>query len=156
MVVHRNKKMRKFRGSTTHGWGSRKKHRGSGSRGGSGKAGSGKRAGHKKQHHTLGAHGFLPRRATAAKIMKGINLGDFTLRKLDLLVKEKKITKQGETYHITLTSLGYGKLLGTGNTEAKLNITAPAWSASAEQKVKAAGGEIVSGNKVHLEKAKKE
>jgi len=136
--------MRKFRGSTTHGWGSRKKHRGSGSRGGSGKAGSGKRAGHKKQHYTLGAHGFLPRRVTAVKKMKGINIGDFTLKKLELLVQEKKITKQGEVYHISLASLGYGKLLGTGKAEAKLKIVAPAWSASAEEKVKAAGGEVVS------------
>ena len=136
--------MRKQRGSTTHGWGSRKKHRGSGSRGGTGRAGSGKRAGHKKQLYTLGAHGFLPRRNTTTKIQRGINVGEFTFIKLEKLLEKKKITKQGEAYQITLTSLGYGKLLGTGQPEGKLKIIAPAWSASAEEKVKAAGGEVVS------------
>ena len=42
------KKVRKFRGSHTHGYGSKKKHRGAGSRGGRGMAGSGKRADQKK------------------------------------------------------------------------------------------------------------
>ena len=36
MVVRREKRVRKLRGSKTHGWGSKKKHRGGGSRGGRG------------------------------------------------------------------------------------------------------------------------
>ena len=155
MVVHRNKKMRKQRGSTTHGWGSRKKHRGSGSRGGTGRAGSGKRAGHRKQLFTLGAHGFLPRRFK--KSLPPCNLAELTNERLEKLLTEKKITKQGEIYHIILSSLGYGKLLGTGKVAAKLKIFASSWSASAEEKVKAAGGEVVSAKaKMKEKEVKKE
>ena len=37
-----------MRGTSSHGWGSKKKHRGAGHRGGKGMAGSGKRADQKK------------------------------------------------------------------------------------------------------------
>ena len=40
------KKNTRQRGSHTHGWGAKKKHRGAGNRGGRGNAGSGPRAGH--------------------------------------------------------------------------------------------------------------
>ena len=48
MTVNRRKKVVKQRGSHTHGWGSKKKHRGAGNRGGRGMAGSGKRADQRK------------------------------------------------------------------------------------------------------------
>ena len=44
MTTHKIKKVRKYRGSKTHGGGHMKKRRGSGNRGGFGKAGTGKRA----------------------------------------------------------------------------------------------------------------
>ena len=64
MVVNKRKKNSRQRGSTTHGFGSKKKHRGHGSRGGSGLAGTGKRADAKKPsfwHDTeyFGGHGFV-------------------------------------------------------------------------------------------------
>jgi len=49
MTVHRRKKNKRMRGAkTTHGYGAKKKHRGSGNKGGKGMAGSGKRADQKK------------------------------------------------------------------------------------------------------------
>ena len=42
MVVYKRKKVTKYRGSVTHGGGSRKKRRGAGSIGGRGNAGTGK------------------------------------------------------------------------------------------------------------------
>ncbi len=141
MVVHRQKKVRKYRGSTTHGGGSRKKRRGSGSRGGRGRAGSGKRAGHKKYHFTLGTEGFLPRREEQNR--RGINVAFFTLEKLEQLVNLGKVKKQGEYYLVDLATLGYAKLLSTGEAQAKLKITAEACSAAAKGKVEAAGGEVI-------------
>ena len=44
MVVNKRKKFSRQRGGHTHGWGSKKKHRGSGNRGGKGMGGTGKRA----------------------------------------------------------------------------------------------------------------
>ena len=43
-----NIRKKRMRGTKTHGWGSKKKHRGAGNRGGRGMAGAGKRAEHKK------------------------------------------------------------------------------------------------------------
>ena len=48
MVTYKTKKVSKYRGSSNHGGGMRKKRRGAGSRGGRGNAGTGKRAGQKK------------------------------------------------------------------------------------------------------------
>ena len=61
MVVRFRKKVRRMRGSHTHGWGAKKKHRGAGSRGGRGQAGMLK---HKKSWmlkndpHHFGERGF--------------------------------------------------------------------------------------------------
>ena len=57
----KRKKSRKLRGHKTHGYGSKKKHRGAGNRGGRGMAGTGKRAGQKKPsmpEDYLGKKGF--------------------------------------------------------------------------------------------------
>ena len=48
MVIFKRKKNTRQRGSHTHGWGAKKKHRGKGNKGGSGNAGSGKRSDSKK------------------------------------------------------------------------------------------------------------
>ena len=61
MVVRRQKKVKKQRGSRTHGWGL--VHRGSGQKGGVGNAGRGKKAHCKKpqvwKERYLGKHGFV-------------------------------------------------------------------------------------------------
>ncbi|MBI2145986.1 uL15 family ribosomal protein [Candidatus Woesearchaeota archaeon] len=140
MVVHRRKKVTKYRGSVTHGGGSRKKRRGAGSRGGRGNAGTGKRAGQKKaglKNFHLGRHGFV--RHPLAEQYKIINVGDLTLPKV-----QKWGTKEGDTYVVDLTKIHCGKLLGTGNTHLKLKVIVPRHSAQAEEKIKAAGGSIVS------------
>ncbi len=147
MVVHRKKKVRKYRGSTTHGGGSRKKRRGSGSRGGVGRAGSGKRASHKKRHFSIGTSGFLPRRDVLQIKAKecALNLEDLTPQKIDALVAQGSAQKNGDTVFIDLTSLGYTKLLGSGKCFGKFHLLISSWSSSAEEKVKAAGGEVREG-----------
>ena len=146
MVVNKRRKVVKYRGYSTHGGGSRKKRRGSGSRGGVGNAGTGKRAGQKKASkftEVLGKHGFTVGGARADKL-KVINVGYFTVAKVKKWVEAEKAIKEGDHYTIDLTSLGYGKLLGTGKTTLKLKIIVDQCSPQAEEKIKTAGGEVVS------------
>ena len=65
------------------------------------------------------------------KTIKKINVGD--------LVK----LADGKT-ELNLRKLGYGKLLGSGKITLKLKIQVDSYSARAEEKIKAAGGELVS------------
>src|SRR3990167_1002872 len=84
MVVHKRKKLVRYRGSMTHGWGAKKKHRGSGNRGGFGMAGSGKRADQKKisilkyyGHEYFGKKGFKrPQKVTRINKVNAINIID--------------------------------------------------------------------------------
>ena len=74
----KKKKLVKQRGSKTHGWGSKKKHRGAGNRGGKGNAGSGKRADQKKpsfwksKDWKYGIYGFKTPKTKNIKIIKTI------------------------------------------------------------------------------------
>ncbi|MDP3990013.1 MAG: uL15m family ribosomal protein [archaeon] len=153
MVTRKTKKVNKYRGSTTHGGGHRKKRRGAGSRGGRGNAGSGKRAGHKKYGKVLGRTGFLPRRGVPE--IKAITVGYFTLQKVNKLVVAGKAVKEGDAFSINLGKLGYGKLLGTGNTSLKLNLQVDSVTASAEEKIASAGGKVISSGQDKSSKSKK-
>jgi len=146
MVTNKRKKVVKYRGGSTHGGGARKKRRGAGSRGGRGFAGSGKRAGHMRMKHVkaghiMGQHGFTSKSRTNGK---AINVHYFTSKRVQKLVDEGKALKEGAFYSIDLGALGYTKLLGTGNTSLKLKITVAKCSSRAVEKIKAAGGEVVS------------
>ena len=146
MVTYKRKKVGKYRGGSTHGGGARKKRRGAGSRGGRGNAGSGKRAGHMKMKyvkagHILGRHGFTSKNVT---VVKAVNVGYFTSDRVAKLVKQGKAHKEGNVYALDLAGLGYTKLLGTGTTPVKLKLTVESCSASAAEKVAAAGGEVIT------------
>jgi len=143
MTTHKRKKVTKYRGHTTHGGGHRKKRRGAGSRGGRGNAGSGKRAGHKKAgiSRKLGSRGF---KSKSGPKDKALNVGYFTIENINKLVSSGKVVKEGNYYLVDIKKLGYDKLLGAGNTKLKLKVTSLVYSARAEQKIKAAGGEMVS------------
>ena len=142
MTAIRRKKVTKYRSHTTHGGGHRKKRRGAGSRGGRGNAGSGKRAGHKTFGKKLGKHGFT--RGGNNIFIKAVNIGYFTLETLEKLVQKGKAVKQGDAYILDLPKLGFQKLLGTGNTNVKLHLSVPYFSARAEEKIKTAGGMITA------------
>ena len=145
MVVSKRKKVTKYRAHTTHGGGHRKKRRGAGSRGGRGNAGTGKRAGQKvagMKTRTLGTRGFTSKTLG----MKAVTLSYFTAKTLEKLVEKKLITKESDFYSIDLAKLGYQKLLSTGNIKSKLKIKVEKFTPRAEEKVKAAGGEIISSD----------
>ena len=137
MVVNKRKKFSRQRSSHTHGWGSKKKHRGAGSRGGRGMAGSGKRGDAKKTLYWkdkkyFGKYGFKMK--GVKKEVKAINIGDI----------EENIEKflKGEEV-IDLGKFGYNKLLGKGQVRSKLKIKVDSASAKAVEKIKKVGGEVV-------------
>src|SRR3989344_7248475 len=100
MPANRRKKDSRLRGSHTHGWGSKKKHRGSGHRGGKGNAGSGKGGDAKKPSYWgiknyYGKHGFHSH--TRALEQTGINIEDLQAR-LESFVSLGLAKKVGDVY----------------------------------------------------------
>ena len=148
MTVNKRRKFSRMRGTHTHGWGAKKKHRGAGNRGGKGMAGSGKRADQKKptilklyENAYFGRHGFN-RPQKMIRIVKAINL-DNLQSKLDYYVSKKLVTKDKDFYVVDLEKLGYQKLLGGGKLDVKLKVNAKFVSALASKKVEDKGGIIV-------------
>jgi len=127
------KKTNKLRGSKTHGWGSKKKHRGAGSRGGVGRAGITKhmKLHFKKKGIQVGKRGHTSMRKKGLRArIKSINL-----RGLEKLAEGKK--------EIILREFGYDKVIGTGNISTPLRVIAKSFSARAIEKIEAAKGEAV-------------
>jgi large subunit ribosomal protein L15 len=133
-----------MRGSQTHGWGSKKKHRGSGNRGGHGFSGTGKRADSKKpsiwkDSKFFGKHGFFSK---GRKKQKVINISKLD-EKIDSWLGAKVISKENDTYVIDLKKIGYDKLLGTGRINKKMKINVSSISAGAKDSILEAGGEVI-------------
>ncbi len=148
MAARKRRKFSRMRGTHTHGWGAKKKHRGAGNRGGRGMAGSGKRADHKKPtilklygNEYFGRHGFRRPQKLLHKI-RSINL-DNLQSKLNNYFEQKLVTKDKDFYVVDLEKLGYQKLLGGGKLNLKLKISAPYFSAVAIKKIEEKGGIIV-------------
>ena len=148
MVVHKRKKLKKFRGSMTHGWGAKKKHRGSGNRGGFGMAGSGKRADQKKisiikyyGHEYFGKKGFK-RPQKMIRELKIINISELE-QKIPSYLLNKKIKKEDGKYIINLQDLGYDKLLSSGIVKDKMEITTKKASKNAIEKIEKADGKVM-------------
>ncbi len=131
-------KQSRNRGTHTHGWGAKKKHRGAGSRGGRGKAGSGKRGDANKPSYWTDKSYYKSKGFTSLKKpLKTINICD--------LAKFNDVK-------IDLRKAGFDKLLGIGKTTQKFEITVNHASESAIAKITEAGGKV-SGL---LSKSKKE
>lgn len=149
MVVNKRKKFSRQRGRHTHGWGSKKKHRGSGNRGGKGMSGTGKRADTIKtliwkDKDFFGKHGFKFK--GVQEEINAVNIDDIQCR-LEALVKSNLALKEGNIYIIDLSKMGYNKLLGNGKVSKKFKITVKFASGKAIEKVKGAGGEIILAEK---------
>ncbi|MBW2966126.1 uL15 family ribosomal protein [Candidatus Woesearchaeota archaeon] len=157
MTFNKRKKNSRQRGSHTHGWGAMKKHRGAGSRGGRGMAGTGKKGDVKKpciwkDTKYFGRYGFKKK---YAKKVNAINLSYFE-KKLDRLLADKLIVKEGDNYVIDAAKLGFNKILGYAKLTKKFKITAASFSKDAAEKIKAAGGEAIELKKVEKAVPKKE
>ena len=130
-MPHKLRKIRKFRGSRTQGYGRIGQHRDSGSKGA-------RKVGRHKHLWSLvvtsepnyfGKHGFTSPQSLHTK-ENAINLV-----RLDQLAQGSEIN---------LTELGYTKLLGNGKITKPLTIYVASQSKSAAEKVTAAGGKIVA------------
>lgn len=144
MSAERRKKVRRLRGSRTHGWGHPKKHRGKGSRGGVGKSGMGKRGQHKMSLlnslgiKNIGAHGFKRPQEVIATVV-AINLRDVEAR-IDKWVKKGLASEEKGIIIVDMDKIGVTKVLGAGRVGRKIHIKADRISASAKEKIEKAGG----------------
>jgi large subunit ribosomal protein L15 len=138
-MPHKLRKTRKNRGSRTQGYGRVGQHRDAGSHGYR-KAGRHK---HLWSYVTtyepdyFGKKGFTSPKQLKQK-QKTININ-----KLDEISLQHAVEKEGKHY-IDLTSLGYTKLLGTGQTTKPLVISIQSASKTATEKIKKAGGQILT------------
>ena len=144
----KDRKVRRQRGSRTHGWGQVGQHRARGGRGGTGKAGLDK---HKwtwvvKYDPTYWLKkGFVSAR-TLGKTVNIINVGKLDAL-ADKLNSEKKLERKDKKIILDLESLGYDKLLGTGEIVKPMLVKVASYSESASRKLEEAGGEILKENK---------
>ena len=149
MTINKRKKNDRQRGSMTHGWGAKKKHRGQGHRGGRGMAGTGKRADTKKpsywKERYFGKFGFVSK--TPKIKINPINIS-FIEQHISRFLSSNAIKKENNFYVIDLEQLGYNKLLGDGRASMKFRIKTPYASKAAVEKIKEAGGEVtgLAGN----------
>ena len=144
MTINKRKKNSRQRGSKTHGWGAKKKHRGKGHQGGAGMAGTGKRADSKKpsiwKERYFGKYGFVSK--TPKVKINSVNIS-FIEQHIDKFLSNNLITKENEFYIVELEKIGFNKLLGDGRVFMKFRIKTPYASKSAVEKVKEAGGEVI-------------
>ena len=140
----KDRKVRRQRGSRTHGWGQVGQHRARGGRGGTGKAGLDK---HKwtyviKHDPTYWEKkGFVSAR-TLNKTVKIINVGKLD-DLVDKLESEKKLEKKEKKIFLDLEKLGYNKLLGTGEVSKPMLVKIASYSEAASRKLEEAGGQIL-------------
>jgi len=138
-MPHKLRKIRKTRGSRTQGYGRIGQHRDHGSKGFR-KVGRHK---HLWSYVTtfepdyFGKHGFTSPQSLKRK-------GDtINLQKLEELSVRFSAEKEGKV-SIDLTSLGFSKLLGTGRISKALVVNVASCSKTAAEKVKEAGGEVLT------------
>ena len=143
-MPHKDRKVRRYRGSRTHGWGQVGQHRAGGGRGGHGKAGYDK---HKwtyvlKHDPTYWEKkGFVSTKALGRKVSV-INVGKLD-DLADKLESEKKLEKKEKLIFLDLESLGFDKLLGTGEIMKPVIVKVASYSEAAARKLEEVGGKIL-------------
>ncbi|MFA6088977.1 MAG: uL15m family ribosomal protein [Candidatus Woesearchaeota archaeon] len=157
MTTNRRSKRSRARGTWTHGWGAKKKHRGAGHRGGRGNAGSGKLGDCKSPTYArikdyFGRHGFISKSRT---ITNPINVGYLDTH-VEKLYSEKMVEKKADVYYINCSKLGFNKLLSKGAITHKLEITVERAVESVIAKVESAGGKVICELKAEPEVKKAE
>ena len=134
-MPHKLRKIRKFRGSRTVGYGRIGQHRDSGSKG----------------HRKVGRHKHLWSYVTTYEpdyfgkngftSPQSLHRHENTINLIKL--EEIMKTSQEEKPQINLTAMGFTKLLGSGKVTKPLTVQVSSYSKSAAEKIKKAGGEIV-------------
>jgi len=139
-MATRKRKVRKLRGSRTHGWGVSGQHRKHGSKGGRGNAGWCK---HKwtlllRKGIRKGKRGFVP---PLKREVRAINVGELSELISDLMAKGE--LKADQPIRLDLGALGYSKILGEGEISVPIEVNVRACSKSALEKIEGAGGKVV-------------
>lgn len=136
-------KKKRQRGSRTHGGGSHKNRRGAGHRGGRGNAGRDKHEQH--NYGPLGKHGFT-RPEDAQDDVVTVNVGTID-EDILLYVAEGTAEETDDGYRVDAREVvedGFDadvvKVLGSGQVHTALTVVADAFSASARERIEAAGG----------------
>ncbi len=130
-MPHKLRKIRKFRGTRTIGYGRIGQHRDTGSKG----------------NRKVGRHKHLWSKVVTSDpgyFGKSGFTSPQSKHRHEKVINLSKLDQLAETSQINLTELGYTKLLGTGKLTKPLTILVKAYSKSAAEKVKEAGGQIVS------------
>jgi large subunit ribosomal protein L15 len=135
----RLRKVRKQRGSRTHGYGQIGQHRHSGKQGGHGNAGLHK---HKWSWLIVNDPDHFRRDAFKPpswhKVSKWANVGD-----LGSFTQQEGDSKGGPV-SVDLESMGVEKLLGSGDVTRAYNVKVSSYTERAKQKLEEAGGKILT------------
>ena len=129
------KKNTRLRGSHTHGWGMRKKHRGAGSRGGKGQAGYLK---HKKSWMIKNDPTHFGRVGFKMPDAGRFEVKAISLRDLDVLAR-----RNGKK-EIDVSEFGYAKVLSSGHLTQPLTVKADFVVERARAKIEKAGGKVIT------------
>ncbi len=131
----RARKVRRMRGSRTHGYGQIGQHRHSGKQGGHGAAGLHKHKWSwmiKYEPDHFGRDDFRP--PGYPEVKRWLNVGDL----------ERLATGVGkEPVELDLTTMGVDKLLGSGIVERAYSIKVSSFTKRAQSKIEGAGGKIL-------------
>lgn len=165
MLRKQRKKSQSQRGTNSHGWGHKKKHRGSGHRGGFGLAGTGARGDVKKSAVLNNSKSV--RKIIAAQ--KGVKISKVKLGRsyfgkrgftsiykstqktlsvsyietqYDSLVKAGAIAEDKKEIVFNATEYGIDKILGKAKLSRKLTVIVPAISESAKKSIEEVGGKV--------------
>ena len=139
-MPHKLRKVRKKRGSRTHGYGQVGQHR----KGPKGQAGLHKQGWThiiKFEPDYFEKRGFTSQRATSRKT-DFINVGELD-ELVAKLAAEKKLERKQKKIFLDLAKLGYNKLLGLGNVTKPMLVKVLAHSEAAAKKIEEAGGQIL-------------
>ncbi len=140
-MATRLRKTRRLRGGRHMGWGQVGQHRASGHKGGLGVTGMKKHLRSTMIKEDPDHYGHdIPKTPHANIIKKWASLRDLD----DLFTKFGK--DEGGKKVIDLQSMGYDKLLGGGKITNAYSVRIQQFTASAEEKLKSVGGEVVSNN----------
>ena len=133
-MPHKLKKTRKQRGSRYMGWGQVGQHRKGGMRGGKGKAGGRKHFWIRTVKYEPDRYknvGFKPPSSLKPK-PETVNIGEL-----------ENLARENLNEILDLKAMGIGKLLGRGTINTPLKVKVPEYSSRANDKLLAAGGEIL-------------
>jgi len=147
------KRVRKMRGTRTHGYGRVGQHRKAGQRAGKGKTTQWKKS--KKSYYLkqkelgfpdpdwdFGKRGFKrPQDINRIYQVNALNVKDLD-SKIEELTKNNLASKSGNTYTIDLKNVNIQKILGRGEINKKINISVNKASKRAIEKIESAGGRV--------------